>query len=60
MITKTDDDNLADMIWWLKGYLASHKLNDITSSDLCQDHIESLIKYKMAHVDEISKLERTK
>ena len=39
--TKTDDDNLADIIWWIKGYMASKSI-DSEVCDFGAHHIESL------------------
>lgn len=52
-ITKTDDSNMADLIWWLRGFIVANKLNDVTMTDLCEDHVQTLRKYRLAHQDEI-------
>lgn len=53
--TKSDDDNMADLIWWIKGYLTAHKLQSESSVDFHEDHVQALIKYRLAHQDEIDK-----
>lgn len=43
MITREDIHNLADIAWWLKGYLTA-KAEDSCSCPFCQDHVDSLGK----------------
>lgn len=51
-ITWTDLDNLADIIWWIKGYMAGARDN----CEYCpfgQEHVESLRKVRVNLQDEI-------
>lgn len=41
-ITQTDLDNLADIIWWIKGYRAAIMEDSCTPCDFGLYHIESL------------------
>jgi hypothetical protein len=45
-ITQRDSDNLADIIWWIKGYIVGAKEN-CESCPFCNDHIESLKKTRI-------------
>lgn len=45
-ITKKDIDNLADIIWWIKGYHAAGE-DGYVNCDFKDDHIESLRKAKI-------------
>jgi len=48
-LKQTDSDNLADIIWFIRGYNVAQKLLDDTrSSDLCEDHVQSLKKFREA------------
>lgn len=47
-ITQKDSDNLADIIWWIKGTIDAKKLNDEWNNTFCEDHIQSLKKYRLA------------
>lgn len=44
-ITQTDLDNLADIIWWIKGYLAGRSIEEATNGPH-ERHIESLRKVR--------------
>jgi hypothetical protein len=55
-ITQTDLDNLADIIWWIKGYLAGCEKNyDI--SPFGTGHIESLRKMRANELDKLNEKE---
>jgi hypothetical protein len=45
-IVQTDIDNLADIIWWIKGYKAGAD-EDANSCPFGLDHIESLRKIRV-------------
>ena len=45
-IVQTDIDNLADIIWWIKGYKARAD-EDANSCPFCLDHFESLRKVRV-------------
>lgn len=45
-ITQTDIDNLADIIWWIKGFIAGAK-EAYQESPFNDDHIESLRKIRV-------------
>lgn len=40
VITKLDHDNLSDIAWWIKGYLAGD-----TECPFCEDHVHSIRKF---------------
>ena len=40
---ETDQENLADIIWWIKGNMSAKG----TQADFCLDHIESLRKARV-------------
>jgi len=44
-IKQADIDNIADIIWWIKGYHAGAKEN-FQSCPFGEDHIESLRKVR--------------
>ncbi len=44
--TRTDWDNLADLIWWIKGYIAGARDN-LYDCPFGPDHVESLRKARM-------------
>ena len=44
--TQTDTDNLADIIWWIKGYITGAKEN-YEKCPFCNDHSESLRKIRL-------------
>jgi hypothetical protein len=44
-VTQTDLDNLADIIWWIKGYIAGAKDN-YEACPFGDEHIESLRKVR--------------
>ncbi len=46
MVREDDVENLADVIWWIKGYMASCEKDD-SRSDLGLDHIDSLRKARI-------------
>lgn len=46
-LTQTDRDNIADVIWWIKGAMDANKLNDEWSFPFNRTHVESLRKAKM-------------
>lgn len=45
-ITQQDSDNLADIIWWIKGF--NNALDKDKYRDLGEDHLESLRMFRMA------------
>lgn len=45
-ITQTDIDNLADIIWWIKGYHAGAKEN-CEECPFSLEHVESLRKIRL-------------
>ena len=53
-ITQTDLDNLADIIWWIKGYLAGAREN-FESCPFKEDHIESLRKSRITLMEDLEK-----
>lgn len=46
-LTQQDSDNLADVIWYIKGRISVQDYE--SQSDLCSDHIESLRKFRCAY-----------
>jgi len=51
-LTQQDSDNLADIIWYIKGRLSVQDYED--RSDLCSDHVESLRKFRNAFSEYIN------
>ena len=45
-IKQTDIDNLADIIWWIKGYYAG-VMDECNSCPFTTDHSESLRKIRL-------------
>jgi hypothetical protein len=51
-ITQQDIDNLADIIWFIRGYNTAQKVNGTESyADLCENHVQSLKKFRNALSD---------
>lgn len=46
-LTQSDSDNLADIIWWIRGYIAA---NEYERKDFSEAHIQSLIKFRKAFI----------
>jgi hypothetical protein len=51
-LTQHDSDNLADIIWYIKGRLSVQDYED--SDNLCSDHIESLRKFRNAFNEQLN------
>ena len=45
--TKTDDDNLADVIWWILGRVNALNQGNNPEYELGLDHVDSLTKARL-------------
>lgn len=48
-ITKDDDSAIADVIWFIQGWINAHTVCNVDSDSLQEYHIKALIKYKNIH-----------
>jgi len=55
-VAQIDLDNLADIIWWIKGYIAGARDN-YESCPFGEEHIESLRKARVNLQDELGERE---
>ena len=56
-IKQTDIDNLADIIWWIKGYYAG-AMEESNSCPFTPDHSESLRKIRLVLMKKDEKKEK--